>query len=132
MFLDASAMIAMMTNEADAAELSARMERRKERFTSPIAVFETAAGVARILGIKPKEAYTAVTEWLHVMNVRLLDLPAQSAELALDAFARYGKGQGQSARLNLGDCFAYACARHYRAPLLYKGDDFTRTDIDPA
>lgn len=132
MFLDASAMIAMMTDEVDAAELSARMGRRKERITSPIAVCEAAIGVSRILGLKPKDGHAAVMEWLHLMGVQLLELPATSTALAVDAFERYGKGQGHPAQLNLGDCFAYACARHYRKPLLYKGDDFTHTDIDPA
>jgi ribonuclease VapC len=47
------------------------------------------------------------------------------------AFARFGKGRHPAA-LNSGDCFAYACARHARVPMLYKGDDFALTDIEPA
>jgi ribonuclease VapC len=50
-------------------------------------------------------------------------------ELALSAFARFGKGQGHPAQLNLGDCFAYACARHHGAAMLCKGGDFVRTDL---
>jgi len=49
-------------------------------------------------------------------------------ELALDAYARYGKGRHRAA-LNMGDCFAYACAKANRAKLLYKGDDFVHTDL---
>ena len=49
--------------------------------------------------------------------------------LALDAYARFGKGR-HPARLNMGDCFAYACARSHGVPLLYKGDDFALTDIE--
>ncbi|WP_446721531.1 type II toxin-antitoxin system VapC family toxin [Methylobacterium sp. DCY52] len=49
----------------------------------------------------------------------------------MPAHARYGKGR-HPARLNLGDCFAYACARVHRVPLLYVGDDFPQTDIRPA
>ena len=132
MFLDASAIIAMMTNETDAAEIAARLDRSKERITSPVAVFETAVGISRILGIKPSEGHEAVVEWLRLMNVQSIDLPAKSVEIAVDAFERYGKRQGRPAQLNMGDCFAYACARYQGKPLLYKGDDFTRTDIEPA
>jgi ribonuclease VapC len=48
--------------------------------------------------------------------------------LALDAFRRYGKGRHPAA-LNFGDCFAYACAKHHKVPLLHKGNDFSQTDI---
>ena len=51
--------------------------------------------------------------------------------LALDAFARYGKGR-HPARLNLGDCQSYAVAKLAREPLLFVGDDFRQTDIQPA
>ena len=50
----------------------------------------------------------------------------------LDAFARYGKGGGHPAQLNMGDCFAYAVAKTYRTELLFKGDDFTGNDIRQA
>jgi ribonuclease VapC len=52
-------------------------------------------------------------------------------EVALHAHARFGKGV-HPAKLNMGDCFAYACARANGVPLLYKGDDFALTDIEPA
>jgi ribonuclease VapC len=57
--------------------------------------------------------------------------PAEARTTALDAFERFGKGRHPAA-LNLGDCFAYACARLAGAPLLYKGDDFPQTDIETA
>jgi ribonuclease VapC len=49
--------------------------------------------------------------------------------LSLDVFAKYGKGRGHPARLNFGDCFAYAMAKQHGVPLLYKGDDFSQTDL---
>jgi len=49
--------------------------------------------------------------------------------LAVEAFEKFGKGRGHPAKLNFGDCMAHAVARHYEVPLLYKGDDFARTDI---
>jgi len=54
------------------------------------------------------------------------------AKRAVAAFAAYGKGRGHPARLNLADCLSYACARADRVPLLFKGEDFARTDIDAA
>ena len=59
-------------------------------------------------------------------------LEGEPGAAALAAFARYGKGQGHPAQLNLGDCFAYAVARTHATPLLFAGRDFTRTDISPA
>ena len=54
------------------------------------------------------------------------------AEIAADAYRRYGRGSAHPARLNFGDCFAYALARFLHAPLLFKGDDFSATDAQPA
>jgi ribonuclease VapC len=61
-----------------------------------------------------------------------MTITADQARTALYAFARYGKGRGHPAQLNLGDCFAYAVARDRRVPLLFKGNDFSQTDIEPA
>jgi ribonuclease VapC len=55
----------------------------------------------------------------------------EQARMAREAYQRYGKGN-HPAHLNLGDCFAYALAKARREPLLFKGEDFTKTDIDPA
>jgi ribonuclease VapC len=57
---------------------------------------------------------------------------AEMAQLAFDAFRRYGKGQGHPARLNIVDCAAYALPRAHREPLLFKGSDFEKADIQPA
>ena len=131
MFVDASALTAMMTSEADAAQLIARMERYPRRITSPLAVWETSVAVARILGLAITEAREAVDLYLNLMGIDLVAVPPAAAAIALDAYDRYGKGRHPAA-LNFGDCFAYACARLEGAPILYKGDDFPHTDIEPA
>jgi len=64
-------------------------------------------------------------------EINTVPISVQEAEAALDAFARYDTGRGHPAHLNLGDCFAYACAKTNRTPLLFKGDGFSRTDIAP-
>ncbi len=66
----------------------------------------------------------------HEIGIAAID--AAAAKHAIDAFSRYGRGSGHPARLNFGDCLSYAVARHLNVPLLYKGDDFTHTDIESA
>jgi len=97
--------------------------------TSPTAVWETAVSVARILKLAIPEAVSAVEAFLALASIELVQIPPPVAFLALDAYNRYGKSR-HPANLNFGDCFAYACARHYRVPLLYKGNDFPQTDIE--
>ena len=65
-------------------------------------------------------------------GVAVQPIQPETAHVALEAFARYGKGRGHPARLNLGDCFIYAQAKAGGASLLYKGDDFSKTDIESA
>ncbi len=131
MFVDASALTAMLTNEQDARELLARLRNAAHRITSPLAVWETVLAVARVLGLKVKDAEAAVEEFLTLTNIMVHPVPAEVRSIALDAFARFGKGRHPAA-LNFGDCFAYACARNASVPLLYKGDDFPQTDIETA
>jgi len=131
MFVDASALTAMLTNEHDARELLARMQNYPVRATSALAVWETVVAVARVLGIEMEDAETAVEAFLTLTNTTVVAVPAEARTLAINAFVRFGKGRHPAA-LNFGDCFSYASARHARAPLLYKGDDFPRTDIETA
>ncbi len=131
MFIDASALTALLTDEDDARELLARMQRSRKRLTSPLAVWEAAIAVARVLDLPVKEAADAVSDYLALVEIEMVAVPPAAAPLALDAFDRYGKGR-HPARLNFGDCFAYACARHYGQPLMYKGADFPQTDIEAA
>jgi ribonuclease VapC len=89
-------------------------------------------GICRKHHASVAEAQRDVEEFLAAANVRTVPITDKEAETALDAFSRYGKGRSHPAQLNLGDCFAYAIARNHRASLLFKGDDFNKTDIEPA
>jgi ribonuclease VapC len=131
MFADASALTAILTDEGDARSLLSRMQRYSHRTTTPLAVWETTVAVARRLKLDIAEATAVVEQFLTLAAIEVSDVPAEARFAALDAFARYGKGRHPAA-LNFGDCFAYACARRIGAPLLYKGDDFALTDIEPA
>jgi ribonuclease VapC len=78
------------------------------------------------------EAEAHVGDFLRAAGVAVQPIQPETAHLALEAFARYGKRRGHPARLNLGDCFIYAQAKLSGAKLLYKGDDFSKTDIESA
>jgi len=131
MFVDASALTAMLTSEDDARELLARLQAAPRRITSPLAVWETTIAVARILDLPVAEAATAVEEYLSLLSIDVVPVAAEARFGAIDAYERYGKSRHPAA-LNFGDCFAYACARHAHLPLLYKGNDFPQTDIESA
>lgn len=63
------------------------------------------------------------------LGIEVLDVPADIVEAVMDAYLGFGKGTGHPARLNFGDCFSYAMAKRLDAPLLFKGNDFARTDL---
>ena len=79
----------------------------------------------------PTEANKLVTDFLTAAQVTSANINGSMAATALLAFERFGKGR-HPAKLNMGDCFAYASARTAGAKLLFKGDDFGQTDIEAA
>lgn len=62
----------------------------------------------------------------------VMEVSPRMADIAFAAYRRFGKGTGHAAALNYGDCFSYALAKHLGAPLLFKGDDFSWTDVRAA
>jgi len=132
MFVDASAIVAILTREPEADALAEVLETARSPITSPIAIFEAALGICRKHHASVEEAEADVREFLEVAAIRAVSITEREAETALAAFSRYGKGRGHPAQLNLGDCFAYAVAKNHRTALLFKGDDFSTTDIAPA
>jgi ribonuclease VapC len=132
MFVDASAIVAILTREPEADALAEVLETARSPITSPIAIFEAALGICRKRHASVEEAEADVREFLEVAAIRAVSITEREAETALAAFSRYGKGRGHPAQLNLGDCFAYAVAKNHRTALLFKGEDFDKTDIAPA
>lgn len=132
MFVDASAIVAILTREPEADLLADLLEAARSPVTSPIAVFEAVLGICRKRHASVEEAQEDVREFLELAGIELIPITIKEAETALSAFSRYGKGQSHPARLNLGDCFAYAAAKNQRTSLLFKGDDFDKTDIRSA
>jgi ribonuclease VapC len=131
MFVDASALTSMITGEADARELLARLANHGARETSPLAVWETVVAVSRILDLSVTDGQAEVEAFIRALEIEVRQVSAESRVLAISAFDRYGKGRHPAA-LNFGDCFAYACAQEAGGIMLYKGDDFPLTDIRAA
>ena len=131
-FVDASAIVAILTREADADELANALDAARSPITSPVAVFEATLGVCRKRHASVAEAREDVSDFLGTPGIRTVPITGNEADAALDAFSRYGKGRGHPAQLNMGDCFAYAGAKIHRTALLFKGDDFNKTDIRSA
>jgi ribonuclease VapC len=127
--VDSSIFVAIFKNEPDAAALAARALRYKRKVTSAATWLEAAmvceGAVKEGGGIR----FERIAESI---DVEVAPFTLEQARLALDAFRRFGKGRSAKASLNYGDCFVYALAKELRAPLLFKGNDFAQTDVDPA
>ena len=129
MIVDTSAIVAVAMDEPDAERLLRLLHARQSPRISAGNMLETYLVIDQRWG----EHAAAVIERV-VIPIGLIVEPVTEAQVhvARDAYRRYGKGSGHPARLNYGDCFAYALAHERGEPLLFVGDDFTRTDIVPA
>lgn len=128
MFVDASAIVAIIAREADCNELSAKLLAAAVPFTSPIALFEATLAIARLGEGDFRRAQTLVDAFSESQRIATSALNAEIGREAITAHMRFGKNR-HPAKLNLGDCFAYACAKVHKVPLLCKGGDFLQTDI---
>jgi ribonuclease VapC len=129
-FVDASALIAIITGEPDADTLADRLDADRDRICSTLS-WETVAGLVRSQAVTMEYAWAQVRRYLEAGAIRLVPLAERDYDLAIEAYARFGKGRHPAA-LKMGDCHAYAGARAHGATLLFKGDAFSRTDIDQA
>ena len=128
MFIDASAVVALLAGEPGSDELKRALKTSERRHASALVVYEAVLALIRILGKSRSEVLKIVQDFLDINAVKIVAIDLEISELALEAFERFGKG-GHPASLNMGDCFSYACAKKLKQPLLFKGDDFSKTDI---
>ena len=128
-FVDASAIVAILTREPESDALANMLDETQKPITSPVAVFEATIGICRKRHVSVEEAAEDIREFLDLARIELIPITRRETDTALVAFSRYGKGRGHPAQLNLGDCFAYAMAQNHRASLLFKGNDFNQTDV---
>jgi ribonuclease VapC len=132
MFVDASAIIAILTREPDSDRLADLLDGAPEPFTSPVAIFEAVLGICRKRQATVEQATVEVGRFLETAGIRTVPVTPSDGVIALQAASRFGKGRGHPAQLDLGDCFAYALAKTAGSSILCKGDDFPRTDIEVA
>ena len=121
-------MISMIVGESDADVLADHLEAGRPGLCSAISTWETIAGLCRSYMFSVPSAQNVVQDFMHANNLKLVSIGERELELAVAAYAEFGRGRHPAA-LNLGDCFAYACTKANRAKLLFKGDDFAKTDI---
>jgi len=129
MFIDTSVIVAILSSEPDATELSNKIEAAAPCCTSALVILEAAMRLSTKLGVDPVEVEKRIGALMDEAGITLVPVGEKMVSLAVQAFADYGKGRGHPAQLNLADCLSYACAKALGVPLLYKGQDFARTDL---
>ncbi|MDR3495093.1 MAG: type II toxin-antitoxin system VapC family toxin [Ancalomicrobiaceae bacterium] len=132
MFVDTSVIVAILADEPDAGTYADKLAAADRRYTSGLVVLEAAMRLSSLLNVDPVEVERRITQVLQAGEMTIVPIDAEIARQAVAAFARYGKGRGHKAQLNLADCMSYACAQVMDMPLLYKGNDFSATDIRAA
>ncbi|UIJ45874.1 type II toxin-antitoxin system VapC family toxin [Sphingomonas cannabina] len=129
LFIDASVLVAILAEESGFDALADQLDQAPRRLWSPMSCWEAISGLRRSHGYDVEQAREDVTAYARTRRFDLVPVGAAELEIALDAYQTYGRSSGSPARLNMGDCFAYACAKANQARLLYKGDDFIHTDL---
>jgi ribonuclease VapC len=129
MFVDTSAIVTILLGEGDARSLAATLESAARPLTSPAVRLETCLVLASRRDISPLRAQHYFDGFASQMSLTEIPIDERIGRLAVECCVRYGKGRHR-AQLNFGDCLSYACAKAHRAFLLFKGDDFAKTDVN--
>ncbi len=124
--VDTSALIAILQDEAEAGDFFTLLSEETDCRIGAPTKFELL-----MVAVRKPTGQEDVRQLLSVLNVATIDWTDKLADIAATAFLSYGKGRHPAA-LNFGDCMSYALAKSLGAPLLFKGDDFSKTDIRSA
>ena len=128
MIVDSSAIIAVLGNEREADSLEHAISQASARSISVVSYVETAIVID---SRRDATLSRRLDDFLRLMSIRVEPVTVEQGRIAREAYRDYGKGRHR-AGLNFGDCFAYALAKDKGEPLLFKGDDFRKTDVEPA
>jgi ribonuclease VapC len=126
--VDSSALLAVILNEEDEPKYSAAL------IDAPVLRISAANWVEAAIVVdsyKSPAAAVRFDDLFDVLRLKVESVTIEDAHRARAAYGDYGRGH-HPARLNYGDCFAYALAKRHGEPLLFKGNDFSQTDIEPA
>jgi ribonuclease VapC len=133
MILDTSALIAILRNEAEAPEFARIIESLVNNSAQPrISTVSYVEAGAVIDGSKDPIASRRFDELIEAAQIAIEPVSEAQARIARQAYRDFGKTSGHPAKLNFGDCFSYALAKSKGEPLLFKGQDFSRTDVKSA
>jgi len=128
MVIDSSAVLAILQDEPERSAFNALIAAADSRLLSAASLVELSIVLEARFGA---DGQGDLDLFLSTAEIEIVAVDRDQAELARGAFSRYGKGRHR-AGLNFGDCFAYALAKRTGAPLLFKDNDFTHTDLQPA
>lgn len=129
LFVDASALVAIIANEPERDVLLERVGAQHDLLWSAMSCWETVSGLRSSRGLALDAAERETEHTAVTLGLRLVPIAWDELQVALQAYRELGRGSGHPAKLNMGDCFAYACTKTNGAQLLYKGDDFSHTDL---
>ena len=129
MIIDTSALLAVLRNEPEALSCAEAIEGAATRRISAANFLEAAIVID---ASRDPIASRRLDDLLKVADIAIEPVTEDQARIGREAYRDFGKGSGHPAQLNFGDCFAYALAKATGEPLLFKGDDFSHTDIKPA
>lgn len=124
--IDSSALVAILRNEPDALLFAEAIGAASAAVVSAVSYFETSMVLAG--RFQDETVWRPLDALIARASIEIVPFNSEQARLAREAFLKYGKGR-HAAGLNFGDCAAYALAKSKRAPLLYKGADFAKTDV---
>jgi ribonuclease VapC len=129
MIVDTSAVVAILRQESDAARFSRAIGETSGCRISAVNFVEAA-----IVADRDRDPVMSrrLDEFCQAASLTLTPVDENQARIAREAYRDFGKGSGHPAKLNFGDCFAYALAKTTGEPLLFKGNDFSHTDVRPA
>jgi ribonuclease VapC len=126
MIIDTSALVAILRDEPEARRFAEAIETARERRISAATYVEVGAVID---GARDPVASRLVDALLAAAGIVIEPVTEAQSRVAREAYRDFGKGSGHAAGLNFGDCFAYALAKATGEPLLFKGDDFSHTDV---
>ena len=127
MVIDTSAVLAVLQNEPERRAFNEAIEAAEQRAMSTATFVETSIVIEARYGA---DGLRDLDLFIAKAGIDLVPVDVEQANAARRAFSEYGRGR-HPAGLNYGDCFSYALAKVLGAPLLFKGDDFVRTDVAP-
>lgn len=125
MIVDTSVAVAMLRGEPEAFLFLEEVERAPRVLMSAASVLELSIVVGR-------NDPGLIDDFLRQFVIEVIPVDEQQLRWARHGFIHYGRGSGSPAKLNYGDCFSYGAAKALNEPLLFKGNDFMHTDIEPA